>query len=120
VTGTTIVGVGGAATFAAPVTGYPMPVLQWRRDRVALVDGGNIFGATTSTLTIANVQGTDAGSYTLVATNALGSATSPAVQLALLPAIQTPPSSQYLAPGNNATFRVGAITSDGSLTYQWN
>jgi len=119
VTGTTIVGVGGAATFAAPVTGYPMPVLQWRKDGVALLDGGNIFGATSSTLTISNVQGTDAGSYTLMATNALGSAASRAVQLVLLPAIQTQPSSQHLAPGGNATFNVMATTSVGSLTYQW-
>ena len=62
VTGTTIVGVGGAAAFAALVTGYPMPVLQWRKDGVALVDDGRILGAISSTLTISNVQGTDDGS----------------------------------------------------------
>ena len=118
-TGNITVGVGGSATFVASVIGYPMPVLQWRKGGVDLADDGRIFGATSATLTIANVQAADVGSYTLVAINALGNATSTAVQLALLPAIQTPPSSQHLAPRASATFSVVATTSAGALTYQW-
>jgi len=50
------------------------------------VNAGNISGATNTTLAITNVQAGDAGSYTFVATNAVGRATSAAIQLAVRPA----------------------------------
>ena len=70
--------IGGPATFSASATGYPALALQWRKNGVNLVNGGNISGATGATLTISNVQAGDAGAYDLVATNSVGSATSAA------------------------------------------
>ena len=49
---------------------------QWRKDGVALSDGGNISGATTSTLSLTNAASDTAGTYTVVVTNANGSVTS--------------------------------------------
>ncbi len=43
---------------------------QWHKDGVALANGGDISGATTSTLRIANADAADAGSYHCAATGA--------------------------------------------------
>ena len=69
----TVIG-GVSCTFTAAASGVPPPALQWQKDNV------NISGATSSSYTIASVAAGDAGSYTVVATNSAGSATSnPAV-----------------------------------------
>jgi hypothetical protein len=54
---------------------------QWRKNSVNLTNGGNISGATSSTLAIANAQSSDAGSCTVVVTNPTGSVTSQVAQL---------------------------------------
>ena len=41
-----------------------------------MTNGSDVFGATTPTLMLTNVQVTDAGNYTVVVTNLAGSATS--------------------------------------------
>jgi hypothetical protein len=66
------VAVGGTAAFSAGVSGGTPPLTyQWQ------FDGTNIANATTTQLTLTNVQMTNAGSYTEVATDSLGrSATS--------------------------------------------
>ncbi|MBL9201498.1 MAG: immunoglobulin domain-containing protein [Opitutaceae bacterium] len=68
------VNAGATVTFSAAASGTPAPTFQWRKD------GNPIAGATTASLTLANVQSANAGSYTLLASNSAGSATSnPAV-----------------------------------------
>jgi sugar lactone lactonase YvrE len=61
---------GANVQFTVTVAGSPEPTLQWLRT------GSAISGATDSTLTLAGVQSSDAGDYTVTAANALGSATS--------------------------------------------
>lgn len=61
---------GDRVTLAAAVTGFPAPTFQWRRN------GSVVAGATAATLTLDPAVAADAGSYTLTATNALGTATS--------------------------------------------
>ncbi len=46
-------------------TGYNY---QWKKDGVNLVNGGNISGANSATLTVTNVQPSDAGDYTCLIT----------------------------------------------------
>jgi hypothetical protein len=62
-------------TLTAAATGALPLSYQWNHD------GRAIIGATSNSLTIANVQPADAGSYTVVVTNAAGSVTSTAATL---------------------------------------
>lgn len=66
---------GGAAIFAVSASGSGPLAYQWRKDGVALA------GATNATLTLSAVQTAQAGSYTVVVSNALGSVTSNAATL---------------------------------------
>lgn len=66
---------GATATFTVTATGTPVPTYQWRKD------GAAISGATSATLTIDSVTTANAGSYTVVVTNAAGSVTSSAATL---------------------------------------
>jgi dienelactone hydrolase len=76
VSGPASVNLGATAVLTVSLGANPLPRLQWRRDGVDLRDGGNISGATSAALTIGNAQAVDRGSYTVVATNSLGTATS--------------------------------------------
>ncbi|MCG3127722.1 MAG: hypothetical protein CHACPFDD_02592 [Phycisphaerae bacterium] len=64
---------GGTAVFSVSVSGDPPFTYQWRKGGVDLVDGGNISGATTDTLTISPVSVGDDGFYDVVVSNVCGS-----------------------------------------------
>ena len=64
------VNVRGSVTFTAAASGTPAPTYQWRKNGVSLA------GATGTSYTIASVATGDAGTYTVVAANSAGSATS--------------------------------------------
>jgi hypothetical protein len=88
---------------------------QWR------FAGGNLAGATRSTLTLANVQASQAGLYEVVVSNAFGLATSAPARLTPvpeLPVVVTPPQPASTLCGEGADFDV---TADGSppFRYQW-
>ncbi len=70
--------VGGSVSMICVVSGTPAPTYQWQKG------GINIPGATNSTLTLNNIQLSDAGSFGLVATNADGSVTSRFARLVVL------------------------------------
>jgi hypothetical protein len=71
--------VGTNHTFSVVVTGTPTPTLQWRKD------GVNISGATGTSYTLNNIQSAGAGTYTVVATNSVNSATSSGAVLTVTP-----------------------------------
>ncbi len=75
---------GTGVQFSVTATGVPAPTYQWRRN------GSPISGATAATFSIASVSSADAGDYTVVVTNDLGSATSAAATLAVTAAPVTP------------------------------
>lgn len=81
-----------------------------------------IVGATNASLSLTNLQLTDSGTYTVIVTNLYGSDTSDVAQLTVTvpvaPVILTPPQSQTVLPGANATFNVSASGST-PLSYQW-
>jgi hypothetical protein len=108
---------GTSATFSVVVSGTTPISYQWRKD------GATISGATSASYTITSVQATDAGSYTVVATNTAGSITSSGATLtvsatATTPAITQQPSSTTVTAGASVSFSVTA-TGTGTLTYQW-
>jgi hypothetical protein len=71
--------VGQSASFSVGVLGSAPLTYQWKRN------GTDIPGATSSTLNLANVYYTQAGSYTCGITNSLGGIISPAAALTVSP-----------------------------------
>lgn len=107
---------GGSATLSATVTSqYPVSY-QWQKDGVAIA------GATAATLSLANLQPSNAGSYRLIATSMAGPATSAAALLSFgalpPPVFIAQPASQNVLPGASAIFTV-SVASDFPVTYQW-
>lgn len=103
---------GDTVTFSVRASGEPLSY-QWRRN------GADLFGATNASLTLANVQGNNAGVYTVLVRNPYGSALSPSTSLSFPPpAITVEPQSVTRYRGENASFSVSA-TGIEPLDYQW-
>jgi hypothetical protein len=77
------IAMGQTATFTVTAAAVPEPAYQWQRNGVALKDGENVSGATTATLKLSSAATASAGNYTVVVTNASGSATSSPAALAV-------------------------------------
>ncbi len=111
---------GVTVNFTVVATGLPTPTLQWRKNGTALS------GQTSTGLSLVNVQTADAGSYTCVATNASGSATSTAAALTInavpvpdvAPVFTAQPAAQTSPTGGNVTFSV-AVTGSPTPALQW-
>jgi hypothetical protein len=107
------------ATFTVTAIGDGSLSYQWYKGSTPLTDGGNISGSTTRSLTLNNVAAADAGNFSVIVTNHIGSVTSSVVALTVVdPAIITQPSGQTLPPGATANFSVVA-TGTAPLTYNW-
>jgi autotransporter-associated beta strand protein len=87
------VNAGDTANFYAVAIGVPAPTLQWYKNK-ALMNG-----QTSSPLSIANAQGSDGATYSVVASNAAGSATNSAT----LTVVSTNLAATAFAPTNGAT-----------------
>ena len=87
--------VGTTASFSIAASGTS-PSYQWfKNGSIALANGGNIAGANSTSLTLANVSSSDAGNYSVIASNAAGSVSS---AMATLTVIDTnPPPPQFFA-----------------------
>ncbi len=111
---------GPSASFSVVATGSAL-TYQWRNGNTNLVNGGNISGVTTATLTINPANITDTSSfYNVVVAGAYAPTdTSNFVSLTVNPvtSISSQPTNQAVCNGNTASFVVGAV--GGSLTYQW-
>ena len=88
------VNVGDAVTLVGGASGQPAPGLQWYKN------GQPIGGQTATTLIIASAQGSDNGIYSLVATNAAGTAST---TNAVLQVNSTALAETVVSPTNNAT-----------------
>lgn len=86
---TVVVAEGGTAMFTA--AGAGATDYQWRKDGVDLTDGGNVSGATTTTLTISNASKADIGAYYAVISNGCGSVLSVPAALGIQPDTNTCP-----------------------------
>ncbi len=102
------------ATFLVEVDGTAPFSYQWFFNATNL-----LAGATDSTLVLTNVQGSNAGNYRVVISNAAGSVVS-AASLTVLspPAFTLQPASQLVNSNAGAVFAVQA-TGAAPLSYQW-
>jgi uncharacterized delta-60 repeat protein len=76
---------GTMATFSVTASGTQPLSYRWRRDGANLIEGGSISGTTNATLTITNVQFTEAGTYDVLVTNPYGVMPSWPALLTVLP-----------------------------------
>jgi Bacterial Ig domain/Putative Ig domain/Immunoglobulin domain/Immunoglobulin I-set domain len=110
--------VGQTATFSVAATGAAPLTYQWKKNSVA------VNGATSSTYTTPATTSSDSGAqFTVVVSNAAGSATSSGAVLtvsaaAVAPAITAQPANQTVTVGQTVTFSVAA-TGTAPLAYQW-
>ena len=111
---------GTTATFTVNASGTAPLAYQWRKDVLPLADGGNVSGARSNVLTLANVQSADTGQYCVVVTNTAGSVTSRLASLALAvpPQILTQPQSQAVLAGASMFLSV-TVTGMPPISFQW-
>ena len=98
------VAAGAAAHFTVSAGGTLPLSYQWKKGGADLVDGGNISGAATPTLTVANVQAGDVGNYSVVVSNLNGQLVSSNAPLVgqFPPAFLTQPASQKVVADSAA------------------
>ena len=117
------VAVGSTATFSVVANGVPTPTYQWQKWS-SNGDLSIVTGATSATLTIPNVQASDAANYRAVLTNGSGIVNSEWAALTITtapskPVITQQPASQIASVGGNVTLLVVATGGTPTLTYQW-
>lgn len=105
---------GQTTTFSVTVTGTAPFSYQWRRN------GFPINGATGPSLSLANIQPSAAGIYSVAVQNTAGAIVSDGATLTVntLPTFTLQPFSQTALAGSSVTFNVAA-SGGGTLAYQW-
>jgi uncharacterized repeat protein (TIGR03803 family) len=81
---------GASATFTVAAAGNSPLFYQWQWDTTNLTNGGNISGSTSNVLTLMNLSPANAGAYSVIVSNTLGS-----------------------TPGSNAILTVVSLTAPG-------
>jgi hypothetical protein len=111
---------GISVSFSVAATGTGL-TYQWRKGTVNMVNGGNISGVTSATLSINPVNASDAASDYNVVISGLCSANLTSANVALIvntiPVITTAPANQVACEGNSVSFTV--VATGTGLTYQW-
>jgi photosystem II stability/assembly factor-like uncharacterized protein len=113
----TNVSAGANAVFSATTYGTPPMQFQWR------LNGTNLVGGITNSLSLTNVSAANAGNYDLVLSDFSGSITSAVATLTVsgvvvAPTITNQPQSQVVNASSNVTFTVGA-SGTAPLSFQW-
>lgn len=103
------VSVGANVTFTVVASGTAPFTYQWRKG------GQNIQNATNATLTLSNVQTSDAGSYDVVVTNSVNSATSNAATLTVNTVVGTAITWNFTTNGDPSSTLPAGLTG-GTVT----
>jgi len=104
---------GASIRFRIAATGTKPSSYQWK------LNGTNLPDATNAFLTLTNLEPSQAGSYSVVVSNAFGDVTSSDARLTLVPLfLTTLPRSQNTFLGADVTFNVTA-QGLGPFAYQW-
>ena len=111
---------GATVTFLCNATSLKAIGYQWQKNGTNLVDGDNVFGATTNTLTISGISDSDAARYSVIVSNADFNLTSSNTMLTVIypPVITAQPLGQRLVLGNGVAFNV-AVSGTAPFNYQW-
>ena len=119
--GNQTVTVGGSVNLTVNAIGPGPFTYVWRKNGVPLVNGGNVIGATSPTLTLNGLQAGDTGNYTVLVTNSVSSAVSPVATLTVSPGPQITfqPGPQTVPVGGFLNLKVGVLADPTQLTYQW-
>ncbi|MGC4072453.1 MAG: immunoglobulin domain-containing protein [Nibricoccus sp.] len=108
-------GAGQTATFSVTVAGTAPFSYQWKKYSTPIA------GATSSTLTLTDVQAGDAGAYVVTVTNAIGSTLSNVGSLTVTPAAPgfvVQPLGVATSSGRSLTLTASAMGTN-PITYQW-
>lgn len=105
---------GGSATFVVDALGWPPPSFQWR------LDGKDLPNKTNATLVLNSLQLAQAGVYTVVARNGLGSATSLPARLTLgyPPSFEEHPQDISVLAGADVAF-TSKLSENSTPPAQW-
>jgi hypothetical protein len=115
---------GGSVFFMVAASGNGTLSYSWQKDGVAI----NTAASAQASYAITSASTSDAGQYSCVVTNTLGSTTTTTTTAAVgltvttgsasAPSISVQPAPATAATGGSATFTVSA-TGNGTLSYQW-
>ncbi|MFB0904190.1 MAG: hypothetical protein QMB11_07405, partial [Nonlabens sp.] len=112
---------GSTASFSVSATGSGL-TYQWQKGGVNLINGGNVSGATLSTLSLTNITTAAAANYSVVVSgtapcSAITSNISTLLVNQIVAIGTQPATTQTVCSGSSANFNVVATGTD--LTYQW-
>ena len=111
---------GNSAIFSVNATGTPASIYQWFKNGVLLANGGNISGATTASLQVANAQAADEANYSVRVSAGTTQVTSQAVSLRVVAAYQV---DSITSGGEFPVGRRFILSATGAgagvLSYQW-
>jgi len=96
---------------------YPTDI-RWLLNGTPLTDNATVSGSSTPNLTLTNVSISDSGTYTIVASNAAGTALSTNILTVVPLQVATQPVGTNIAAGATNTFKVAA-KSNFPFTCQW-
>lgn len=98
---------GGSATLSVTASGTPAPSFQWS------LNGNAIAGATSASLSLANIQDANTGAYSVTVSNVLGSVTSTTASISIAAPAPTPSGS---GGGGGGAPGIGFIAAVAVLT----
>jgi len=101
---------GQTALFTVQAQGNPPLGYRWRKGTTFLTDNANLIGSTSTNLTIPSVTPGDAGNYTVIVSNGVGSVTSLVATLTVLPT----------SPATNITLDYGGVPVVQPTGSDWN
>jgi uncharacterized repeat protein (TIGR03803 family) len=112
---------GANISMSVAVTGSRPLFYQWKENGTNLIDGGNVSGSATRILSFNNITTNNAGTYSVLVSNALGWVQTVDAILSVTaspPIIVSQPTNQNISPAGTAIFSVNAIGNQ-PLSYQW-